>query len=235
MHVPSNGRVIYKDSLRVAVLTGLHRPSQNKKTGDQLQLFILTTENPMTAIKQGSDEAVCGACPLRGHGCYVTVWQAPYQVWKKYHRDPVQPIPEHLRTSIRLGAYGDVAFLPPALVEDLIRGNRHTSYTHQWHEPWAPDMASHSMASVEPLTAQRMGVTALELKRKANAMGYRTYRALLSESDTLDKDEILCPNFTNPAIQCARCLLCNGNKDGNRKNIAIPIHGSKATQASFHQ
>ena len=64
---------------------------------------------------------------------------------------------------------------------------------------------------------------------KADAIkkGYRTYR-ILSEVDTLDEDEIMCPH---PAVQCADCRLCSGN--GIRaKNIAVRISGppSKTSQ-----
>ena len=223
--MPESGRVLYRDNHIMAVLTNLRRPSENIKTGDLLQLWIICSDkDPLTSRKLGLDKHVCGSCPLSGNGCYVLLHQAPTQVYRRYKDKPVQPIPKQLRASVRLGAFGDIAFLPVALVNALTGTGKHTSYTHQWNEPWAPDMSRHSMASIDNVSANRLGITSRELKQIAQSKGYRTYRTLADASDVLDSDEILCPNFQT-GIQCAQCLLCNGNATGNRKNIAVPAHG----------
>jgi hypothetical protein len=227
-NVPTNGIVLYRDEHIMAVLTGLTRPSNNLKTGDMLQVWILCQENdPVTSRRNGADKYICGDCPLSGHGCYVTIFQAPQNIWRKYKAQPVEDVPEKLRTAVRIGAYGDVAFLPPALVATLTSKQKHTSYTHQWLT--GPDMSSHSMASIDTLTANRLGITSAKLKQSAQAKGYRTYR-MLGKGEALEKDEIYCPNFTH-GTQCRDCMLCNGNAKGNLANIATPAKGTRAYPA----
>ena len=226
--IPRNGRKVYDDGQIIAVLTGLEKPSKNVKTGDMLQLWILVADtDPLTAQRLGKDELICGTCPLRGSVCYVPLFQAPRAVWHTYHNQPVEPVPATLRAPVRLGAYGDPAFLPVALLETLTHGTRHTGYTHQWATPNQANIAEFVMASIDPLDAFRQGLTTLELKRKAQALGYRTFRVLPDKDAPLDSDEILCPNYHSHAVQCADCGLCSGA--GNAKNIAIPAHGAGAS------
>jgi hypothetical protein len=222
--IPGNGIVVYRDRNIMAVLTGLEHPSHNRKTGDMLQLWIICQEHdPVTSRRLGLDRYICGSCPLSGHGCYVVLYQAPQTVWNRYKAEPVRPVPARLRTSVRIGAYGDGAFLPAALLDKLSAKAGHTSYTHQWLT--GPEsLADHSMASIDNLTANRLGITSSELKQLAKAKGFRTYR-ILGKSDTLDDDETLCPHFTH-GIQCAHCLLCDGNKGRSRTNIAVPATGA---------
>jgi len=86
----TNGAILHETDQYVVIATGLSRESKNTKTGDMVQLWILTkAENPVAAVKSGNDAIVCGACPLRGdHGagraCYVKVFQAPLAIWKAY-------------------------------------------------------------------------------------------------------------------------------------------------------
>ena len=224
---PSNGQKIYDDGQIIAILTGLEKPSKNIKTGDMLQLWILVADtDPISAQQLFKDELICGTCPLKGPVCYVTLFQAPLNVWRTYHDLPVQPVPDTLRAPVRLGAYGDPAFLPVALLETLTHGTRHTGYTHQWATPNQPNIAEFVMASIDPLDARRQGLTTLGLKRKAQALGYRTFRVLPDKDAPLDSDEILCPNYTR-SVQCADCGLCSGA--GGAKNIAIPAHGAGAS------
>ena len=60
--------------------------SENKKTGNMIQVYILDrSQHPVEAVRNGTDDVICGDCPLRsGNGCYVTVWQGPLSVWKQY-------------------------------------------------------------------------------------------------------------------------------------------------------
>lgn len=72
----------------VAVLT---RRSNNRKTGDMPQLWILVADlSPTKAAIVGADASVCGSCPLRGdgrhRGCYVDLARAPMSVWSAWRR-----------------------------------------------------------------------------------------------------------------------------------------------------
>ena len=201
----------------VAVVTNLDLPSENRKTGDMAQLYILRADmRPVEAVTTGADSATCGNCPLRpsatdGVACYVnTGWLG--RLWasipKLPRRTPAE-VGEYLAAvglELREGSYGDPAMLPFD-VRDAINPKRGTSYTHQWRESWAdPRGAQLSMASVQTI----------EEKRAANAAGYRTYRVT---SGDLEPDEILCPEITRNA-NCKACGLCAGNRV-KAKNIVI--------------
>jgi hypothetical protein len=82
------------------------------------------------------------------------------------------------------------------------------------------------MASIDPLSAKREGITDIQLKRKANDRGYRTYRISLDGTD-LQPDEIMCPHITH-GTQCVDCGLCDGSRGATdrRKNIVSILHGS---------
>ena len=101
-----NGRIIYEgksllDGAEIVVIvTGLANGSDNSKTGDMLQTWILRTDtDPITANRTGLDFSICGNCKLRGvvnmtkkkgtadkRPCYVTLHHAPLNVWKTYKR-----------------------------------------------------------------------------------------------------------------------------------------------------
>ncbi|MEG1912973.1 MAG: hypothetical protein RR091_10835 [Cloacibacillus sp.] len=110
------------------------------------QLWIMSADAaPNEALKTGADIAVCGACPLRGKTCYVEIGKAPRSVWLagnsgKYRTLANAKEAQRLLIGLkpmRLGAYGDPAALPEAVIKelaDLSHGN-YTGYTHQWRDP----------------------------------------------------------------------------------------------------
>jgi len=50
----------------VLLITGLVRPSKNRKTGPMVQSYILRQDmRPIEAVTTGADAAICGACPFR--------------------------------------------------------------------------------------------------------------------------------------------------------------------------
>ncbi len=70
--------------------------TSNRKTGNMVQTWILKSNvNPVAAIKDGSDQSICGGCYHRGckdssgkvirkRSCYFNVGQAPNPVYKGY-------------------------------------------------------------------------------------------------------------------------------------------------------
>lgn len=216
----------------VAILTGLGRASKNTKTGHMAQLWILADGiEPHAAQQSGADAAVCGSCPLRpanaaareGTGlraCYVRTFQGPLATYRARHADPVDldGACAALRlagVAIRLGAYGDPAALPQAVVTSLARaaGYRMTGYSHAWREPRFAWLASYIMASVETTYGARA----------AHAAGWRTFRVMPRDGMPLD-GEILCPSQAH-GVKCADCRLCDGARsDERRKSIAIHTH-----------
>ena len=208
------------------VVAAVCEQSDNVKTGNMQQLYIMPRrEIPHKAVQAGRDQCVCGDCPLRskasgGSGaCYVVTVHGPKGVWNSVRGQRCQHKPS--TQPIRLGAFGDPAFLPLSLVARLVEGRKWTGYTHQWHKR-TTRWARYLMASIDDLMAKRQGLTSIQLKRKANDKGYRTFR-VIGQLEPLDADEILCPNYTK-GTKCIDCGLCNGA--GPHKNIAIYAHGS---------
>tara|TARA_R110000868_G_scaffold10386_1_gene51102 strand:- start:316 stop:714 length:399 start_codon:yes stop_codon:yes gene_type:complete len=124
---------------------------------------------------------------------------------------------------VRLGAYGDPAFIPQRVVAAIVSSaDGHTGYTHQWTR--AAWLKGTVMASVD----------SLEELQVARANGWRTFRV----SSTLDvqKGEILCPasDEAGKRTTCEECGLCDGMHGNprhpidNRKSIMIPVHGRGA-------
>ena len=211
------GYVVYEDHKRIAVVT---LSSKNDKTKDMMQLWILPRAfSPVAACANGHDAVVCGNCPHRpknNNSCYVNVGQAPQAVWKAYHRGRY---PRLLGTdfsvlpkkAIRLGAYGDPAFLPIETIQALCAvATGWTGYTHQWRT-CNQALRRYCMASTDSADE-----TAIAHSRK-----WSTFRVKTAE-DTLLASERLCLSEAIGA-NCDDCQLC----DGKSGNYAITVHGSK--------
>ena len=200
-------------------VTGFTRPSVNRKTGVMLQVTILSPSiSPTDAKHSGGDSEYCGGkenpCPMHSV-CYVLEFQMPEQVWRAVHANKPEPIPTSQK-AIRLGAYGDPAFLPLPLLAELTKGKNYTGYTNQWRYGIDTEYARYCMASV----------TSLRDRSKAKKLGYRTYRAL-RKNEAPAKGEVMCPYYTsNGKVQCVDCRLCSGLSSG-AKDIVAPISGNK--------
>jgi hypothetical protein len=152
-----NGAIIYRGPSMldgapiVVVATGLAKGSNNTKTGAGLiQTWILRDDvSPTDAVNGGQDASICGACPHRGdlvdgrnvnRSCYVTVFQAPLNVWKSAHRGIYADVSDNLTATfagrgVRLGAYGDPAAVPLAVWHAVLaEASFWTGYTHQWKD-----------------------------------------------------------------------------------------------------
>ena len=204
------------------VFTGF-KGSVNKKTGSMIQSYILVADqNPVDAWKDGADSAVCGSCPLRYNSkgkspaCYVNKGHDPWAIWHACKRgsylevgvdvsfeDAITFISDFGK--VRFGAYGD----PSASPHIFGALQSHTGYTHQWK---TSDLDEECMASVETVYQ----------KRKANELGWRTYR-IVTNVNQLEKDEIMCPY---PKVQCVECKLCGGGKIPAKNIATLPVQGN---------
>jgi hypothetical protein len=216
-----NGYILHEDPYRVAIVTGFSVPSDNRKTGPMVQVWILVKkENPITAVQSGTDRLICGSCPHRGNqgqnrSCYVNVGQAPLGIWRAWQSGayPVLPSPEIFRGHyVRLGAYGDPTHIPFKLAEAIANyAAGHTGYTHQWRKPTNQPWRDLVMASVD--STQEMHI--------AREMGWGTFR--VAKDHDHHKGETLCLSEAKGKT-CLECQLCNGRKT----SIYIPVHGSGA-------
>lgn len=139
-----NGYVLEETTSRVVIATGFGRASANPKTGDMIQVWILARGvSPVDAVRMGLDDVVCGDCALRGEvgnpksrTCYVKVWQAPLSIWNAWKRGKYPKLRDWSVFNgrvVRLGAYGDPAFISGMTIENILRyADGHTGYTHQW-------------------------------------------------------------------------------------------------------
>jgi len=203
----------------VAILT---MKTTNAKTGNMAQLWILHKDiEPHTATKTGDDYAVCGSCPQRhynGGACYVTTFQAPLAVYRTYKKGGyAKGLPAfNYHASVRLGAYGDPAALPYETIVDVCSAfGSHTGYTHQAsHRNFDNRLQGLVMASADTYKQ------AIKLQAK----GFKTFRVKLPNDGYLD-NEIECL-ADSKGLTCEQCGIC----DGDQKNVAISVHGSKKSK-----
>ena len=221
----TNGFILHEDTHRVVIATGFASPSDNRKTGDMIQIWILVKSvSPTEAIKSGLDRLICGNCVHRGDGhggersCYVNVGQAPlgiWRAWKAGNYAPLRSLECFTGRKVRFGAYGDPTWIPLPLalaISGVASG--HTGYTHQWRKPSLQGWRSILMASVD---------SPAELVI-ARSMGWSTFRV------TPDTDhhtvETLCASDRS-GTPCSDCLACAGARGGIQA-INIPVHGKGA-------
>lgn len=212
------------DGAPIAVIATMS--TSNVKTGDMVQTWILRQDiAPHHATKTGEDASVCGDCPHRhylGGACYVTVFQAPLQVWKayragKYSNDTADLSARLSGRRIRFGAYGDPAVAPVAVWAQLARwADGHTGYTHQWQRTdFDAELLNYAMASVDtPEQAAIAPGRYFRVKRETDAVLPREVECL---ADSVGKN-------------CAECLLCDGGSKG--KSVYITVHGARSSKYS---
>lgn len=224
----SNGFILHEDSQRVIIATGFNKPSDNRKTGDMIQIWILVkAEDPVTAIRTGLDRLICGNCRHRGHEengrhgvertCYVNQGQAPLQIynsWQAGNYAPLRSLEGFTGRKVRFGAYGDAVHIPLPLALAIAGvSSGHTGYTHQWRKPSLQPWKTILMASVE-------SVAELVIAR---SLGWSTFR-VGSEASV---GESLCASDRD-GTPCSVCLLCAGAR-GGLESVHIPPHGKGAT------
>lgn len=218
----------------VVILTGLASNSENSKTGDLVQSFIIRSDvAPTDALRTGDDVSVCGMCPHRpliartigAAPCYVRVHESVLSVYRAYRRGSypvatsIGQVAALLRgRRLRLGTYGDPAAAPVGLWQLLVSlADGHVGYSHQWQSvgfdvnAWAPLV----MASVD---------SAAEAAQAA-ALGMRYFRVSIG----VDRQplEVTCPASAEGGrrAQCSDCLLCGGTSKAAR-SIVIADHAA---------
>ena len=228
----------------IMIATGLSSSSNNEKTGDLVQTWIMREDfSPIEAVNNGADSSICGTCPHRGvvvdgknkgRSCYVTIFQAPLNVWKSYRRG-IYPAatPEQSRAilagrKVRLGSYGDPAAVPLSLWDIILQLVRaRTGYSHAWRLVSAA-LARYVMASCD----------SVQDAVDAKALGYRTFRvtSLPAPADKR-RGEVVCGASKEAGYKttCADCLACGGNGAKARADIVITVHGAAGKVANASQ
>lgn len=239
------GLVLYKGpsqidgKLIVVLATGIFNQTDNEKTGNMIQTWILRADIPPIIAKQlGHDYSVCGDCKHRHFGsCYVNIAHGPHNTYNAYHRDRYAKFneEEHLELfrgrKIRLGSYGDPAAVPTEVWDKVCSvASGWTGYTHQWNTRFVdPDLRKFCMASCDN-TAEYI---------KAEKFAWRIFRVRMSDgnvaTDRLNYNEVVCPasNEAGNKTSCAKCGLCMGTASSSTRNPVIIVHGLDHKIASF--
>jgi len=201
----------------LAIVSGVHSPSQNRKTGPMAQVWYLSDQAaPIEALRSGHDASVCGSCPLRGvdgkqRGCYVNLGHGPTAIYK--NKGKLLDIGKGLfrNRAVRLGAYGDPASVPVSTHRRILKeAALVTGYTHQW-QTCDPDHKAYLMASCDSEEEYEL----------AKELGWKTFRVKQPDDPVL-KGETVCPasDEAGKKMQCITCGLCRGVKD-----VVINAHG----------
>ena len=236
----TNGYVIYDG---VSLLNGeriiaiaLTSKTNNSKTGDMMQTYIITPHDPRDASKHGWDSANCGDCVHRGtptnepnrkqakgRTCYVKLYQGVLNVWRQWKKGAYPILKGHDALAklgeskdVRVGTYGDGGSVPSYIWDSLLaKARKHTAYCHQFDNPNSSFDATRYMVSADTLP------TAI----KHWELGHRTFRIIQDVKELVKDREILCPASKEMGRRttCASCMLCGGS-EVKAKNIAIVQH-----------
>jgi hypothetical protein len=215
----------------VVIATGFTKKSDNEKTGNMIQTFILRSDmHPSEAVKTGADVANCGDCkhrPSLGGACYVRVSNAPGAVWRCFERggyrraERAELAALFAGRPVRLGTYGDPAAAPFAMWQAVASQAAFTTgYTHQWRAAQNAPFATILMASADTLAE---GV-------EARAQGFRTFRVRVASETVAPKVEFICPASKEAGYKtnCAACKACGGLDSRAKASPVIIVHGAKA-------
>lgn len=209
--------------------SGFTRESQNRKTGDMIQIWIMLTDvNPVAAVQSGLDAVtICEGCPFAsGNGCYVNVGQSPLAIWKSYHSGNMPKLmPKDYATAftgekVRFGAYGNPTLIPLSMVKAIAKASTGwTGYFHNWKTmPAAKRNAYNQFFMVSTETASSL--------KLANSLQLRVFH--VSPVQPANTVECLADSR---GLTCAQCQLCQGwSKPA--KSVWINPHGSKTAKAS---
>ena len=198
-------------------------PSENGKTGDMGQVYILPkATSPGHAWINGAINAVCpDSCEHRRDqkaDCYVN-WSRLRAAWERGLTAPALPDGYLKGAIVRLGAGGDPCAVPFHVWVGLLDGVKGWSgYTAQWATLPAK-WRGYFMASV----------ATPDQAFDAAAMGWRLYAASLSEADDRAYEAQGVKACLSHAVDlpCVSCRQCDGTVKGeNRPSFYIPLHGA---------
>ena len=227
-----NGVILFEGKSKIdgtpiaVIMTGIAKNSNNVKTGHMLQTYVVQQNiSPIESYMKGKSHAVCGDCKHSlMRTCYVNRGQGVGRVWDCYKRGNYaklnKEIEEKIRgKKIRIGTYGDPAAVPVAVWDKLIKlASGYTAYTHQWNKPKYAYLKRICIASVDTV----------EEYKKAQAMGWRTFRVMPLGDTELMKKEMSCPASKEGGQKtvCAKCCSCNGLD--KKWSFTIQAHGASA-------
>jgi len=223
----------------VAIITGIKSKSNNSKTGDMPQIWILRSDiHPTEALRTGQDSSICGNCIHRpkklgadalkknSRTCYVNTMSFN-GIFKSYKKggyavaDLVKLASELEGRHVRVGAYGDPASLPIEILDTLLSKCKSTGYTHQWRT-CDKRYAKYNMASCDTIVDVADAVK----------LGYRTFfvQPRVDYKDAIHNVGGIklahCPasKELGKVTTCRDCMMCDGTRFNHLANITIMLH-----------
>jgi hypothetical protein len=232
------------DGERIAVVaTGIFSKSENGKTGDMIQTYIIRRDiHPMLARRMGEDKSICGNCKHKEQStCYVNLCHGPIGVFHALidgsYRDFQDGDLELFKNrDIRIGSYGDPAAVPYEIWENICNASKgFTGYTHQWNNKKTDQRLKNiCMASVDSIVGYNKEY------EKAKVLGWRTFRVFADDKgvsvyDAKTDSEIVCPASKEAGVltTCEKCNLCCGLDKINAKDIIINHHSDSEVMGSM--
>lgn len=218
----------------MVIATGFSK-SENKKTGNVIQTWILRRDIPPIIAKQlGHDYSVCGDCKIKHVGaCYVNIAHGPHNVYYAYHNDRYVDFDynKHLQLfkgrTVRIGSYGDPASTPVSVWEKACSiSDSFLGYTHQWNKRFTDtELKKYCMASCDNEAEYH----------KAKKLGWRCFRVRINADQQLLENEFVCPasNEAGNKTSCSKCKACMGHRAKTRKDPCIIVHGLEHKIAIF--
>ena len=210
----------------VLIATGFAKSTENEKTGDMIQTWIMRQDvHPVEAFKGDAGYSNCGDCVHRLlKTCYVNWGQAPTSVWRAYRRGSYELIPSwelFADRMLRVGSGGDPAMVPAYIWHlALEHAKDHTGYTHQWREPFAHQLKGIVQASCD----------GIQDYFDATAHGWQPF-LVKTESDPTPEGAVHCPSSKEMGSKtnCAACALC----DGATTPVVINAHGRSGKRVAL--
>ena len=246
-----NGYIIFHGSNYVCIATNVYQESKNPKTGNMVQVYIISSEMaPSEAIKQGRDSVVCFDCKHRGtrdpqtgkmsgRTCYVNPMNLN-QVYKTYKKGnyPIIIKDKNLLKQLK-GNDGDVGMYLKNGNWDVFSDKyvRFGAYGEPVKIPFPIlEKMAQSCQGFTSYTHQwskgvfqgykeycMASVDTAEEYEKAKSLGWRTFRVSPSWYNKAANEEAC--QFSVDGTQCVNCLKCSG-KTSNDKDIYVAVHGS---------
>lgn len=236
------GKSLLDNNPIAVIATGIFGKSENRKTGELVQTYILRTDiSPELARRLGKDKSICGDCKHKENNtCYVNLCHGPIPVFNAFHNNKYREFvsgDEQLFTDkkVRFGAYGDPAAVPVEVWEEISKISAgFVGYTHQWNNKKCDQRLKHfCMASVDSIRGYDKEY------ENAKKLGWRTFRVYgtLKQEDfksVLKSGEIICPASKEGGLltNCKKCLICSGTSKPKVKDIMIPFHGDSPSNNS---
>jgi len=230
------------DGERIAVIaTGVFSKSENKKTGDMIQTYIMRRDiHPMLARRMGEDSSICGDCKHRENStCYVNLCHGPIAVYNAFHDGSYKDFEDSdidlfKGRVFRIGSYGDPAAVPFEVWDKICSvSNGYTGYTHQW-KTCDQRLKSICMASVDSIDGY------LKEYDKAKSMGWRTFRVFADDKGISVYDvklgrEFVCPASKEAGVKtdCEHCRACSGHSSKTTKDVLINLHADSEAMGSM--